>query len=94
MQTLRLEQTYPGDSLKVMWRDSGRAARDQSQGSPRTPCPKAAPSLSFTPLAGSEHRWAAQCSQVPEGFLDTEVNKEGAGSKALCGQQRATTLWR
>lgn len=46
MQTLRLEQAYPGDSLKVMWRDSGRAARDQTQGSPGTPCPRAAPSLS------------------------------------------------
>ena len=33
MKTLKLEQAYPGDSSKIMWRDSDRAATDQTQGS-------------------------------------------------------------
>lgn len=88
MQNPRLEQTYPGDSLKVMWRGRGRATWDQTQGSSRTLCPSR---LSLGVKTGGQlhvYRCRKDCS-----CFDTEVSKEGAGSEALWGQQGAT-LWR
>lgn len=64
----------PDDSPKVMWWDRDRATSDQTRGSWSQGL-----ALSLTPLAGSEHRWAAKCfiKQVRERVSYTESGKEG-----------------
>lgn len=56
MKTLKLEWAYPSDSPKIMWRDSDRAATDQTQGSPS----QAGRSLSLLPLPEGEQRLEAK----------------------------------
>lgn len=67
-----------------MWWDRDNAASDQTRGSQSQ-----GRALSLTPLAGSEHRWAAKCfiKQVGNGFpTQSQVKKEGEESKARWGQ--------
>lgn len=89
MKTLRLDQAYPGDSIKVMWWDSDRATAT----GPRDPQDSLLQGSALCPshlfLGVNTDGWLSVC---PAGagriFLHREVNKE-----AFWGQQR-TTHWR